>query len=103
VGKKPMPEIAFGFMVPGLVRNFDVFENDAGFPVFFRRIAPDVKIASAAAGFGAPRPLEPWMLVGGVVHDQFGDDPQAAPMGLAQEPIEIAQRAGTGGQYSAEN
>ena len=33
------------------------------------------------------------MLVGGVVQDQFGDDPQTALVRLAQENFEIAQRA----------
>ena len=39
------------------------------------------------------RPLEPRVLVGGVIDDQLGDDLQVAAMGLADETAEIAHRA----------
>ena len=36
---------------------------------------------------------EPGMLVAGVVHDQVEDDPDAAPMGLRDQPVEVGLRA----------
>ena len=56
-------------------------------------VAPDVEIARRRAGLGAPRPLEPGMLVGGVVDDQLGDDADAAPVRLGDEAAEVAHVA----------
>jgi hypothetical protein len=33
------------------------------------------------------------MLIGGVVDDELGDDPDASPMRLADEPFEVVERA----------
>ena len=40
-------------------------------------------------GVAAAGALEPVVLVGGVVDDEFGDDPQAALLGLLDEALEI--------------
>ncbi len=93
VRKKTVPEIRLGHVVPGPVGDLHVLEDDARVLVFLRRVAPDVKIAPAAAGLGAARALKPRMLVGRVVQHQFGDDAQPAPVRLAQKGFEIAQRA----------
>jgi hypothetical protein len=45
---------------------------------------------------GARARLEPGVLVGGVVDDQLGDHAQAAPVRLAHEGAEVAQRAVVG-------
>src|SRR3546814_8159620 len=42
---------------------------------------------------GGPRPLEPGMLVGGVVDDQLGDHPEAAAVRLLHEAPEVPHGA----------
>src|SRR5207302_175158 len=53
----------------------------------------DVEIAFGTAGWGATGLLEPRMLVGSVVDDQLGDDPQAASVGDVEKRFEIVERA----------
>ena len=65
----------------------------AGLGVFVRGVAPHVVIAVAAARGGPAGPLEPEMLVGGVIDHQFGDDSQAPVFGLPEEGLEIAAGA----------
>jgi hypothetical protein len=88
-----VPEVGVGDGVPGPVGGFGIFEDDAGALVFVGGIAPDVIIAPAGAGFGAAGALEPWVLVGGMVKDEFGDDAEAAAMGFAEEEFEVGECA----------
>ena len=41
---KAMPIVCFGDRVPRPVRRLEVFENDSCITVFFRRVAPNIKI-----------------------------------------------------------
>ena len=93
MGEEPMPVIGIGRMVPVPIGVLDVLEDDAGVVVFRGGVAPDIKIAPAAAGPGPPGALKPRMLVGSVVEHQFGDDPQPPAVRLAQKCFEIRQRA----------
>ena len=52
------------------------------------RVGPQVPVRVRALTRGPARP-EPGVLVGGVVHDQVEDHPQAAPMGLVDEAVEV--------------
>ena len=90
---EPMPEILLGDRVPGPVRRLGVDEDDPGFLVALIGIAPDVEVAMRRAGLGLARPLEPRVLVGGVVDHQLGDHAQAALVGGAHEAPEVAHRA----------
>ena len=63
---------------------------------FWSVVGPDIKIAPRRTGLGVARPLEPGMLVGGVIDDQLGDDTNAARMRLADELPEVGQRAVVG-------
>src|SRR5262249_41637133 len=58
---------------------------------------PDVEVALGAAGRGVAGALEPGVLVGGVVDDQLGDDPQAAAVGGVEEVAGVLEGAVAGG------
>src|ERR1051325_10852460 len=91
--EKAMPVIGFSLLIPRPVRLFRIREDDARTLVFLVRIAPDIPVACArptSAAFGA---LEPRMLVGCMVDDEFCDDAQVAPFRLGHEAAEITHRA----------
>ena len=93
VGIETVPVIGLGHRVPGPVGSFKVLEDDPGFPVSVRRIAPDIEVTPGAPRFGPAGPLEPGVLIGGMVQHQFGDDPQAPAMGFPNKGFEIAEMA----------
>ena len=93
VGEEAVPVVGAGHRVPGPVRGLVVLEDDPRLAVAVVGVAPHVEVPPAAAGLGPAGPLEPRVLVAGVVQHQLGDDPQAPAMGLAQEGLEVAQRA----------
>jgi hypothetical protein len=95
VGEEPMPEMGLGDVVPGPVGLLDILKDDTGVVILRGGIAPDIKIAPAAAGLGPPGALKPRVLVGGVVENQFGDDSQPTSVSLAQKRFEVCQRAVT--------
>ncbi|MNZ84907.1 hypothetical protein D3C78_1036790 [compost metagenome] len=85
VGVETVPEVLAGDRVPGPVGLFGVEENDAGAVVFLIVVGPHVEVPRRRSGFGLACALEPRVLVGGVVDDQFGDHPQAAFVCLGNE------------------
>ena len=93
VGEEAVPVVGLRHLVPGPVRLLRVGEDDArlGEPVV--AVAPDVEVAFLRAGRRAPRRLEPGVLVGGVVDDQFGNHLEAAPVRLAHEVLGVGARA----------
>ncbi len=93
VSVEPVPVVRLGDRVPAPVRWLEVLEDDAGVPAFLGRVAPHVELTPAAARLGQAGPLEPRMLVRGVVEDQLSDDPEAAVVRLPQEHLETAHRA----------
>ena len=78
VGVEAVPVVGAGDRIPGPVGGLEVLEDDPRIRIAIRRVAPDVEVAPWAAGGGPAGPLEPRMLVRGVVADQLCDDPQAA-------------------------
>ncbi|MNP10989.1 hypothetical protein D3C76_1031570 [compost metagenome] len=88
-----VPEVLAGHRVPGPVGLLGVEEDDPRAVVLLVSVGPHVEIPGLAAGPGAPGPLEPGMLVGGVVDDQLGDHPQAAPVRLGDEAAGVGQAA----------
>ncbi len=93
VRKEAMPVVLLGNLIPGPVRMLRVAENDAHAGIAVGRIAPHVVVAFARVPRGAPRRVEPGVLVRGVIDDQFGDDFQPPGVCLAQERPEITHRA----------
>ena len=96
VGVEPMP------VVGRATGSQDQFDGSKSWKmirasrVTLGRVAPDVEVALGRAGRGAPGPLEPGMLVGGVVQHQLGNDANAAAVGLLDEQLEVGQRAVVG-------
>ncbi|MNF64488.1 hypothetical protein D3C84_462210 [compost metagenome] len=93
VGVETVPEVLAGDRVPGPVGLFGVEENDAGAVVFLIVVGPHVEVPRRRSGFGLACALEPRVLVGGVVDDQFGDHPQAAFVRLGDETPGIGHGA----------
>src|SRR5947208_15320613 len=101
-----MPVVGLRDRVPRPVGSFEIFENDSGVLVFFRRFAPDIKVfvsevvtVATIVGRGrggsdsAPRLLEPRILIGRVIDYDFSDDAQIALMRGIQKHPEIIERA----------
>ena len=96
MGIEAVPVVLLGDRIPRPVRGLEVLEDDPRLAVLVGIVAPDVEVAPRAAARGAAGPLEPRMLVRGVVADQLGDHPQPAPVRLADELAHVAQRAVVG-------
>ncbi len=96
MGIEAVPEVLAGHRVPGPVGLLGVEENDPGAVVLVVIIGPDVEIPRLGTALGLACPLEPRVLVGGVVDDQFGDDPQVALVGFGDETPRIGHGAVVG-------
>ena len=81
VGEEPVPEELPADRVEGPVGDLGVDEDDARVGVRLVGVGPHVEVAERALGVRARR-LEPRVLVAGVVHDEVGDDPDAAGVRL---------------------
>ena len=88
-----VPVVRLGDRIPAPVGRLEILEDDARLGVSLRRVAPHVEVPVAAAGRSTSRTLEPGMLIGGMVDHEFGDDPQAALVGLSEEVLEVVERA----------
>ena len=93
---EPVPEVGLRHRVPGPVGGLKVLEDDAGLVVPVRCIAPDIEVPVDAPRFCTAGPLEPGVLVRGVVDDEFDDDVQSPFASGAQKGAEIAHRAEAG-------
>ena len=71
---KSMPIVGSGNRVPGPIRLFKVLEDDPRFAIPLGRVTPNVEITLSAGGRGKASTLESWVLIGGVVEDEFGYD-----------------------------
>jgi len=89
VGEEPVPVVLAADWVEGPVGGLGVDEDDPGAGVLVVGVGPHVEVAERPVGIGA-RGLEPRVLVGRVVHDQVGDDPDAALVRLVHERDEVA-------------
>ena len=92
VGVEPVPVVGVRHRVPGPVGGLEVLEDDPGLLVPVGRGAPDVEVPPLAPRGGAPCPLEPRVLVRGVVDDELRDHPDPPPVRLAQEDPEVGER-----------
>ena len=96
VREEAVPVELAGFRIPGPVRFLGVGEDDPRARIFLVGVAPDIPVARARFRVAAAGALEPVVLVGGVIDDELGDDPQAAPLGLDDEAPEILHGAEIG-------
>ena len=93
MGVKPVPVVRARLRVPGPVGALEVLEDDPGLGVAVRIVAPDVEVPRPRPGARPPGPLEPRVLVGGVVDHQLGDHLEPPPVSLAQKDLEVLQAA----------
>jgi hypothetical protein len=88
-----MPVVLLGDRIPSPVRPFEVLEDDPRVLVPLGVVGPDVELTRGAA-LGCPAsPLEPRVLIGGVVADELGDDLEAAQVRLADQVLDVSERA----------
>ena len=95
VGEEPVPVELLAHRVEGPVGLLGVDEDDPRVGVALAGVAPHVEVAVGPVGV-APRLLEPRVGVGGVVHHQVGDDPDAAPVGGVEQGDEVVDGAELG-------
>ena len=89
VVEEAVPVVLLGHGVPGPVARLGIRKDDADVGVLFVVVAPDVIVALGAVLRGPPCPLEPLVLVGGVVDDQLRDHLEVAGVGGVQEAFEV--------------
>ncbi len=92
VREEPMPVELPAHRVVRPVGLLGVDEDDARVLVALTRIAPDEVVPIGTVGV-TPRFLEPLVRIRGVVHDQVGDDADAAAVGRVQQLDEILDGA----------
>ncbi len=90
VAEEPVPVVLAAHRVEGPVRLLGVDEDDPRVAILGVGLGPHVVVAVRPGRVGA-RGLEPWVLVAGVVHDEVGDDPHAALVGLFDQFDEVAE------------
>ena len=96
MGVEPMPVVRPGHRIPRPVRRLEILEDQPGLAVPVRRVAPHVEVAPGGSRASPPGPLEPGVLIRGVVEDQLGDDLEPLPAGLAHEGPEVAETSVAG-------
>ena len=95
VREEPVPVELPSHRVERPVRLLGVDEDDPRVGVLLAGVAPHVVVAVRPVGV-APRLLEPRVRFGGVVHDEVGDDADAAPVRGVQQLDEIVDGAELG-------
>ena len=88
MAEEPVPVVLLGRRVPRPVGLLGVGEDDARVAIAPVAVAPHVVVAKGRGGIGA-RGLKPRVLIGGVVHDEVGDDPQPALVRRVEESLEV--------------
>src|SRR5688572_15722296 len=73
-----VPIVGFGYWIPRPVGRLEVLENNPCLRVTLLRLAPNVEIARAGAGLGVASADKPRMLIGGMINDQLGNNPDTA-------------------------
>jgi len=86
-----MPIISLPDRIPRPIRRFKITENDASFTVFRRVVAPHVEIAPRRTGGCSSGALEPGVLIGGMIDDQFSNNLQVARVSLTQQIAKVPQ------------
>ncbi len=93
VGVETVPEVLAGNRVPSPVGRLGIEKDDPRTVVLLIGVRPHIEIPRLGTGLGIAGFLEPWMLVGSVVDDQFADHSQAALVGLGDETLGIGHGA----------
>ena len=93
MSEEPMPIVGMRDRVPSPVGGLGIREVDAGLDELLAGCAPDIEVALRAARRRPPCSLEPGVLIGGVVDDQFDNDPDATRVCRLDESAEVVERA----------
>ena len=93
VREEAVPVVLAGNRIPRPVRRFGVGEDNASARILLVRVAPDVEVAPDGSFLGVTGPLEPRVLVRGVIDDEFDQDPDAAVVRRFDERAEVVHRA----------
>ena len=93
--EEAVPEVLLADRVPGPVRRLGVDEDDPRVLVELVGVGPDVEVAVGTLRVLAAG-LEPRVLVGGVVHDEVDDHPDAARVRRVEEVVEVLDGADLG-------
>ena len=93
VAEEAMPVELLRLRIPRPVRLLGVGEDDARAGVLVRVVAPHVPVALRRSLRRAARPLEPRVLVGGVVDHQLGDDADVPLVRRVEERPKVLDRA----------
>ena len=96
VGEEAMPVEGLGGIVPCPVGFLCVGEDDGNFFVDLVGGRPDVEVTFGRAGRREAGSLEPWVLIGGVVDDEFDEDLHVALVGGGEEALEVVDGAVAG-------
>ncbi len=91
MGIKTVPVVSLGDRIPRPVGGFKILKDNPRFAVLLGGVAPDIIVAMRRADLGMAGALEPGVLIGGVIKDQFGDDTNAAAVGGAQQLFKVTQ------------
>src|SRR5262245_1287896 len=91
--KKSVPIVRPGLRIPGPIRFFGVFEDDACVRKAVVGIAPHIPVAGIRCRPASPCALEPGMLIRAVVDDELRDYAQLSSLGLAHEGAKMLHRA----------
>ncbi len=89
VRKETVPIVGVGHRVPGPVGLFSVGKDDAGIFIKRVRVAPNVHFTLGRVRRGFAGGLEPGVLVGGVIDDEFHHDLHVAVVGGVEKALEI--------------
>src|SRR3954451_13736790 len=89
MGEEPVPIVGAGFGIPSPVRFLSIGENDARAEIALVGVAPDVPVACRGSRRASAGALEPAMLVGSVVDNQFGDDSEPTPLRFRHEAAKV--------------
>ena len=90
--EEAVPVVLVGLSVERPVGLLGVHEDDAGASVLRVGVAPDVVVAFGRALRGVPCPLEPGVLIRGVVDHQLCEHADVEPVGGVEEALEVVQR-----------
>ncbi len=88
-----MPIVGLGLRVPCPVRALAVDENDTRATILLIIVGPDIEISLARARWRQTGPLEPLMLIGGMIDDEFGDDPDTQTVRFVDQAFHVIKRA----------
>jgi hypothetical protein len=91
-----MPVVGACNRIPSPIRTLGVDKNYACASVFLVIVRPHIEMTPKGIGLRPPCTLKPGMLVGGVIDDEFGNDPYSARMCGAYKPSEVGNRAVVG-------